>query len=286
MTYESKVKEIEITLEGSKLAGLRIDNGKRHRILCVHGWLDNANSFSPLLPLLENAEIVAIDLPGHGYSDHQNALYSVAANSHTVLAAAKALGWNSFTLVGHSLGGCIAPFSTVAAEQMIEKLILIEAAGPRSESADELPDRLKNFHDDMSTPQKYQSRLFDSPEQAVASRLRANKMTPESARLIVERQLEKVQGASEQKWQWRFDKQLRVTSPSYFTEEQVQSVLGAIACPTLCILADDGYLTDRKETNERLDKIADCKVVTLPGHHHLHLDNPQPVADEINRFLI
>ncbi len=280
-----KAQDIHIRLADSQVAALRLHTGARHRILCVHGWLDNANSFFPLLPLLNDAEIIAIDLPGHGYSDHQKSIYSVAASSHTVLAVAKALGWDTFTLVGHSLGGCIAPFSTVAAPQAIDKLVLIEAAGPRSETADELPERLKNFHCDMSAPKKYQSRLFDSIEQAIASRLRANKMTPESARLIVERQLEEVQQTSGKKWQWRFDKQLRITSPSYFTEEQVQSVLGAISCPTLSILAADGYLNDRQETNERLDKIPDCEVVTLPGHHHLHLDNPQPVADEINRFL-
>jgi len=282
----SKTTEVSLRVDGKKLAALKTTQGSRHRILCIHGWLDNANSFKPLLPLIHDAEIVALDLPGHGYSEHNHSLYSLATEAHTVLAAANALHWDSFTLVGHSLGGCIAPYATVAAEDRIEKLILIEAAGPRSEPPESLPQRLGQFHADMSKPNKYQSRLFDSVEQAIESRLRANSMAHESARLIVERQLKEVHIDGNIKWQWRFDSKLRITSPSYFTEDQVQSVLAAIDCPVLCILADEGYLHGREDTKPRLEKIKNLNVKTLPGYHHLHLDSPQAVAEEINQFLI
>jgi len=277
--------EIAIKLDGFTLAGLQTNRGSRHRVLCLHGWLDNAASFAPLMQLIDDAEIIALDLPGHGHSEHQQTIYSLAAQAHTVLAVADKLNWQTFTLVGHSLGGCIAPFATAAAKDRIEKLILIEAAGPRSEPAESLPARLAQFHEDMSKPNKFQSRLFDSVDQAIDSRLRANKMTQDSARLIIERQLKKVSVGGDIKWQWRFDSKLRVTSPSYFTEAQVQAVIAAIECQTLCILADDGYLTDRAETNERLSKLKNLQIRTLKGNHHLHIDTPQPVADEINLFL-
>ena len=284
------IEEFNIDLGGFQIAALRANNGTRHRILCLHGWLDNANSFLPLLPLIDDAEIVAIDLPGHGKSDHQsgNSIYSLAEQAHNVLAIGEQLGWNTFTLIGHSLGGCIAPFASVAATDRIEQLIMIEAVGPRSESADELPARLKKFHQDMSYQTKYKSRTFDNIEQAIDSRMRANTMLPESARLIIERQVQPIKGETpgEEKLQWRFDKSLRNASPSYFTENQVQSVLAAISCPVLCVLGDAGYLTDRVETDIRLEKISRCTAVTLPGHHHLHLDNPVPVAKEINHFLV
>ena len=110
-------------------------------------------------------------------------------------------------------------------------------------------------------------------------------MTYESAKLIVERQLQEIHTDGAVKWQWRFDSKLRITSPSYFTEDQVQSVLATVDCPVLCILADKGYITDRKETDARLKKIKDLTLKKLNGHHHLHLDNPQAVADVINQFL-
>jgi len=81
----SETIEISLNVNGKKLAALQSNRGSRHRILCVHGWLDNANSFRPLLPLIQDAEIVAIDLPGHGHSDHQQSIYSLATEAHTVL---------------------------------------------------------------------------------------------------------------------------------------------------------------------------------------------------------
>jgi pimeloyl-ACP methyl ester carboxylesterase len=58
------------------------------KILCLHGWLDNAASFNRLAPLLlldsksslpkeqqqqqQPMEIVALDFPGHGLSHHKS----------------------------------------------------------------------------------------------------------------------------------------------------------------------------------------------------------------------
>lgn len=40
-------------------------------ILCMHGYLDNSNSFKPLAHYLTNSNkyyLISIDLPGHGFS--------------------------------------------------------------------------------------------------------------------------------------------------------------------------------------------------------------------------
>lgn len=279
------IEEILIKADGLQLSALQAHSGQKHRVLCIHGWLDNANSFRPLISQLQNAQTVAIDLPGHGHSDHQQSIYSLPAQAHTVLATADALGWDTFSIIGHSLGGCIAPFAVAASANRIENLVLIDAAGPRSEPPHALPERLFRFHRDMCQASKYKSRLFDSIDQAIESRMRANQMSMDSARLIIERQLVQVEHQNEFKWKWRFDGKLRIASPSYFTEEQVQAVLKSVTCPTLCILADEGHLAGRPETHQRLNCIEKLSLIEMPGHHHLHLDHPLEVAKEINRFL-
>jgi hypothetical protein len=51
------------------------------------------------------------------------------------------------------------------------------------------------------------------------------------------------------------------------------------------ITAEEGTLRKRIYFRSRCDAIKDLRMVTLPGHHHLHLDDPAPVAAVVSRFL-
>jgi pimeloyl-ACP methyl ester carboxylesterase len=134
---------------------------------------------------------------------------------------------------------------------------------------------------DRMEAKRFKSRLFDNKQDAIDARLRAAKMAPTSAKLIIDRQIVK----EDEGYRWRFDPRWRMASPQYQTEEQVKSILSAITCPTLTIIADDGYLAQRPEHETRLACLSNRESVTLSGHHHLHMDSPEPVAAAINVFL-
>lgn len=159
---------------------------------------------------------------------------------------------------------------------------MIDALGPLSETAEQLPQRLKRFHEDFNNPGKHRGRLYASVDLAVEARLLATKMQRTSAQLIVERQLVE----TEQGFSWRFDRQLRLASPAYYTEPQVEEILKSVECPVLCILALEGYIVERDEMMPRLAGINNKTIEKIPGFHHLHMDTPEPVAQAINRFLI
>jgi len=272
--------------------GLTIHALRRHgettdapRLLCLHGWLDNAASFLPLMPHLIDADIVALDLPGHGLSDHlphaRTTGYTLFETALLVRRVLDALGWTRCTLVGHSMGGCIAPVLAVAAPEVVDTLVLIEASGPLTEEADGLPQRLGRAFDDRLSEGRFTSRTFDLPEAAVLARLKAARMEPTSARLIVTRQLVQ-QG---QGWRWRFDPALRFASAQYQTEAQVQALLAAIRVPVLTVVAEQGFLTGRGDTEARFACLERRTALTLPGHHHVHMDTPEPVGRAMHAFI-
>lgn len=250
-------------------------------MLCVHGWLDNANSFVPLMPHLPAFDLVSIDLPGHGHSDHLPGGYSLHEMIYQISLIVRELEWDKFHLTGHSLGACIAPMIAVAIPDCIKSLVLIEASGPMSEEACDFPQRIKRALEDRLDRARYDSRTFTSKEEAIATRLRAARMTKASARLIIDRQLRETASG----FVWRFDPRWRMASSQYQTEEQVMAVLSAVQCPVLTVLAEDGYLLKRSSTRARLDCLNHRQSVTLAGHHHLHMDTPEPIAAAINRFL-
>lgn len=251
------------------------------RMLCLHGWLDNANSFVPMMPSLPAFDLVAIDLPGHGYSEPLPQGYALHELCYQVTRIIEALGWPDCHLVGHSLGGNIAPLVAVASPEQVSSLIMIEACGPLSEPAEALPARMARSLKDRRKAERFNSRIFTDRQQAIDARLRAARMAMPSARLIIDRQL--IDGP--EGLRWRFDPRWRQASPQYMSEEQVQSILRAITCPTLTVLAHDGYLSERDTTGQRLQCLSHNETLWLTGHHHLHMDTPEPVAAAINRFL-
>lgn len=278
------LESIQLTVDDRVIAGIRQHDKTRPdlpKMLCIHGWLDNANSFVPMMPYLPSFDLVAIDLPGHGYSDPLPAGYNVHELTYQLSRIMAALEWDQCHLTGHSLGGCIVPYLAVARPQCVQSLTLIEASGPLSESASKLPQRLKRSLDDRLDTKRYNSRTFSTKDEAVASRLKAATMHQASARLIIDRQLSQTENGFE----WRFDPRWRMASSQYQTEEQVMAVLSAVQCPALTVIADDGFLSDRSSTETRLGCLQNRTNVCLPGNHHLHMDTPEPVAAAINRYL-
>ena len=278
------ISSIELAIDDMTIAGIRQRDTRvddQPKMLCVHGWLDNANSFIPMMPYLPAFDLVAIDLPGHGYSSKLPGGYHYQELGLLLYRIMDALGWSECHFTGHSLGGGFVPLVAVASPASVQSLIIIEASGALSEPAEKMPARLQKAFNDRRNEQRFESRVFKDKTQAIDARLRAATMEPSSAKLIIDRQLEQISEG----YRWRFDKRWRFASPVYHTEEQVQAVLKAIGCPVLTVIADQGFLVGRNETQQRLDCIENLETITLPGHHHLHMDTPEPVAAAINRFL-
>ena len=101
------------------------------RWLALHGWADNAASFDRLAPLLLEAGatcVVALDGAGHGLSEHRSSYHDVD-NVVDVVAAAEAIGWANYSVIGHSLGGCVAQAVAATVPEKVQRLIVVEALG-------------------------------------------------------------------------------------------------------------------------------------------------------------
>lgn len=275
-----------LTLRGrvTPLAALRWNAGARHRVLAIHGWLDNAMSFAPLAEHLPDCEIVAIDLPGHGHSGHlpPGAWYHFIDYLDDVLDALDALGWSRSHLLGHSLGGAVATALSAACPERVDRLLLIEALGPLAMTPGKAAESLRRGIADRRGASDKQKRVIPTVEAAVGARLMATPMARASAERLVPRSLEQTEGGVI----WRSDARLRLGSPVRFDESHIQQWIAAIEAPTLVLAADQHppYF-EPAQRSERVAKLRDGRVRVLPGQHHLHMDSPQPVAEEIAAFL-
>ena len=108
-TQSAAVLNDGIRIAYQKWQGASVDLGKR--CLCLHGWLDNSNSFSVLGPYLANRgyTVVAIDHLGHGHSSHtaREQLNHYAKYVYHVKEILKELEWDKATLIGHRYDFCL-----------------------------------------------------------------------------------------------------------------------------------------------------------------------------------
>lgn len=278
------LREIRLPVAWGELAGLRQENPARPRLIALHGWLDNAASFVPLLPYLSGLDVLLLDLPGHGHSSHlpPGADYDQATHLHAALDAADALGWDDFALLGHSMGASIAALLAIAVPLRVQRLALVETLGPLVEAPQHTATRLRQAVAAARALPAKSLRVFPDLEVAVRARIQANGLEESSARLLVERGTRAVDGGHV----WRSDPRLTLPSPARPTEEQALDLLAAIACPLRLLYADPAqpYFPDPLR-HARLSAVPHVQLTVLPGAHHLHMDQAQRVGEWLGDFF-
>ena len=139
--------------EGLQMAALAWgDPASASRVLCVHGWMDNAGSFGSGACAAHHADeaaaadglgsrlarglgafVVACDLLGHGRSSHQpGGLYSNSGWMMQLLKFTDQLGWGDrpFALVGHSMGQEICTMLAAAFPERVNAVVMLDGIGP------------------------------------------------------------------------------------------------------------------------------------------------------------
>lgn len=279
-----RARDIELVLPGQRLAVRVWGDESLPKLLALHGWLDNAASFDALAPLLcRHFHIAAIDFPGHGRSDWRppGAWYHYVDYLSDALAAADALGWNRFGLLGHSLGGAVASMLAGACPDRIERLLLIEGLGPLTQAVEQALAQLQRAFVERAAAAEKTPRVFADLDEAISARIRANDLSRAAARMLVERGVKPVEGGLT----WSTDPRLLLASPVRYTEDQILAVLRGIRAPTGLILAEpEQPYMPRTAMDRRIAQVAGLEVVRIAGTHHLHLEDGAPVAAELLGF--
>ncbi|GLR64445.1 alpha/beta fold hydrolase [Marinospirillum insulare] len=299
-------EEIRLKLPHLELAALAWGDPEGKPLLALHGWLDNAMTFVKLAPALAAAgyRVVALDFAGHGFSAWRPAgqTYLLLDNCFDVQAAAMALGWKSFTLIGHSMGAGVASLLAGAHPSVVEKLLLIDGIGTLTtadkDAASQLSQAMARWighqkrsrnQDDKDAVSAFSGKIYPSIDLAAKARmLGVGAVDYPAALQLCQRALQAVDPSDAATgWFWRSDSRLRHPSPFRLTEAQNLSFMTAIKAPTLYLEADQGLMVKRPEIATRLQAIENAQKLSLTGGHHLHLEETscEAVTAEVIQFL-
>lgn len=132
------MEEIGIHLGGCRLRAVRHGEEGQPLVLCGHGLSVNARAFDTLAAHIAptGRQVVALDFRGRGLSAvTPPGSYGLETHAADVLAAASALGAQTFDYIGWSMGALIGILAAGRATGRLRRLVLIDHAGRMDDDA-------------------------------------------------------------------------------------------------------------------------------------------------------
>lgn len=277
------------------------------KVFCIHGWLDNSGSFKLLIPALLNLledpsqyHVVALDLPGMGLSSHlpTGAIYSTMTHILEIRRIIRELKWEKVTLISHSLGAHLSYLYSSMYPKQVETMVSIDLPHPMSAPVNysvtslvsSIEDHFKCEYSHGDDPTDNMGVLVYSKQDAVDRIMQghSNALTKRSAEIMLER------GSRKERWGYTFNRDVRLRSlwlEMRLTDDHMFDFLNFSFRPNLFSI--EASLSPYKRAEAPKKKFYDMyrlkcplfRSVALEGTHHLHMNDPMPVAQEINKFL-
>eukprot|EP01095_Lingulamoeba_sp_RSL-Kostka_P009675 TRINITY_DN3355_c3_g1_i1.p1 TRINITY_DN3355_c3_g1~~TRINITY_DN3355_c3_g1_i1.p1 ORF type:complete len:326 (-),score=89.41 TRINITY_DN3355_c3_g1_i1:136-1113(-) len=277
--------------EGIKIAAKAYgnDDDPDLNIIAIHGFLDTAKSFDTLIPLIfekleqknKTARIIAVDLSGHGKSDHRSS-YGISWIIE-IFTIADSLGWNKFGIIAHSMGTGIAINVAAVGDDRVEFLVLLDSIGARSITPKQAPLLFKKALKNRLYSLNRTPKIYKTKEEIISRMLNhESNLTESAARLLVDRSTEKIHTGG---YSFSHDPKLKAIPFSLSTDAVFDEFIKRISCPVLVIWASHRwYKLDMKQIEHRQNLFKNIVVKQVEGSHHVHLLNPERVDSIIVDF--
>lgn len=285
MAQSTSPRELRFNVNGMSFAAQEWGDPTQLPVLALHGWLDNAASFFALAPRLKNLHIVALDMAGHGQSDHRSGqmAYTPWDDINDVFAVADHLGWERFALLGHSRGAIIG---TLAAGTFPERFIalgLVEGLLPEPARSEDAPKQLASAIKGLRVQQQKTPSIY--PDLSIAIKARERGMFPlghAAAKALTERGVVAQEGGVS----WSTDPRLLAPSMIKLSREHLHAFINHVSAPIKLLLAEDGLPKLYANYLEEVKQFPQVDYELLSGGHHLHMEQEVDViAEKLNAFF-
>jgi 2-succinyl-6-hydroxy-2,4-cyclohexadiene-1-carboxylate synthase len=128
----------------SHLHYIRTGDPANPTVLFLHGFMGDHRDWSDIIAgLSDRFDCVAVDLPGHGKSVGDGDAYDFDSGTASLIEVADAVGADSFSVVGYSMGGRVALYFSTLFAMRIDALVL-ESASPGLKTDAERASRRKH----------------------------------------------------------------------------------------------------------------------------------------------
>jgi 3-oxoadipate enol-lactonase len=252
------------------------DTGPGPGLMLVHGFGGAKEDFADHIDVLgARHRVVTFDHRGHGESDKPcNASdYSLDRMADDVLAVADGLGFDTFRLLGHSMGGMVSRRVVLAQPARVDALVLMDTSpGP-------IPSLDPDVAELAAVVMLEQGKEVLKPMLDEAATLES----PAHLRLLAERP--ELIEYEERNWQALSPVMWATMLREIVHQPDQLALLAELRCPTLVIVGEeDTPFVGASRAMAGAVPGAELVVVRDAGHSP-QLENPGPWLDALQRFL-
>ena len=238
--------------------------GSGRPLVLLHGLGGSSKSWSRQLEALAGErQVIAWDCPGYGDSaDFPGSRPTTADFAKTLLAALDAIGVGDFDLVGHSMGGAVAPWAARLAPLRVGKLVL--SATKVSFGADD--------------PTGYDMRLAErrQMDDATFGKARAKGMVGEASPVFDE-----VAGIAGEIRESGY-----AAAIALLKQADNRAILPTVEQPTLVIAGANDRIAPAEATKAVADAVPGSELQTVEdAGHAAYMEQPKVYNRLLRRFL-
>jgi pimeloyl-ACP methyl ester carboxylesterase len=258
-----------------------IELGQGPPLVFVHGLAGSWQNWLEQLPVFaRERRVIALDLPGFGYSPMPAEKITIPGYARTLDAVCQALDVDAAAFVGNSMGGFIGAELAISSPQRVERLVLVSAAGltiahQRSEPGLVALRRLENIL-------AFYTGWIAAHSEAAARRSRLRRavlalVAAHPDQLPAPLIAEQIRGSGKPGF---------IDAVDALTSYPIRDRLGEIACPTLVVWGDRDRLVPVRDASEFERLIPNARKVIFEDTGHVAmLERPTRFDAVLEDFL-
>ena len=259
-------------------------------LLLVHGGRDQKRSWDRVAGrLAQHYRVIAHDLRGHGQSDWvSDGDYGGMDFVYDLASLVEHLELQTFTLLGHSLGGNITLRYSGLFPDKIEKLVAIEGLGPSprmlaERKAMSATERLSYWMEQRRSISDRAPRVMKDLEEAKGRMQAAFTHLPDD--LIHHLTATGIKTNPDGTVSWAYDPAGMGRSPADISHDDFVQLCRQITCPTWLVYGATSWASN-PEKDGRLEPFQNATVSVIEeAGHWLHHDQFEDFMAQLESFL-
>jgi pimeloyl-ACP methyl ester carboxylesterase len=268
-----EVRRESVEVDGGRRISALLWGERAPQVVLLHGGAQNAHTWDTVALALDRP-LVAIDLPGHGYSDwREDHSYWPVDNADGVASAIRQLAPDARLVVGMSLGGLTSIALAARHPDLVPRLVLVDVTpGVDREKASPVaafiagPERFDTFDEILERTVAF------NPTRTVSSLRRG----------ILHNARENEDGS----WTWRYDR-VRLTEGESIPDFGVLwDDVSKLTMPLMLVRGADSGVVGDEDVDELRRRQPAVRVETVEGSgHSIQGDQPVELTRLIESFL-